>query len=133
MPYMKLNVTRKLTYEQKKELADGLGEAIALIPEKNAKGLLLYIEDAVTMFNGGEEQDDYVFINTDICGDYKYEVKYKFTMGVYDAVQRILGTPNNRIAMKIAQYDGWANFGNYAMTDAVGVPMSYEEAVKRGL
>ena len=133
MPYMKLNVTRKLTHEQKKELANDLGEAITLIPNKIAKGLFLYIEDAKTIFVGGEEQVDYVFINTDICGKYNYEVKYKFTMAVYEIINRILGTPNDRIAMKIAQYDGWANFGNYAMTDAFGNVIPYDEAVEKGL
>jgi hypothetical protein len=128
---MKLNLTQKLTHEQKQTLADELGPVIELIPNKIAAGLFLYIEDAKTFFVGGKEQSDYVFINTDICGAYNYEVKYNFSKAVYEVINRILGTPVERIAMKIAVYDGWGNFGDYALVDAMGVPLPYEEAIKR--
>jgi hypothetical protein len=130
---MKLNTTQKLTHEQKMELADGLGDAIELIPNKVKQGLFLYVEDAKTFIVSGVEQSDYVFINTDICGDYKYEVKYKFAVAVYGIINRVLGTPVERVAMKIAVYDGWGNFGDYVMTDALGNPIPYEDAVKQGL
>lgn len=122
MPVMKLNTTRKLAYDQKKELADSLGQAITLIPGKPAEGLLLYVEDAKTMFLGGKEQDDYVFIQADYCGHFDFDIRNKFSVAVFTAVERIMGTPKDRISMKINENDGWANFGDYIEVDKDGNP-----------
>jgi hypothetical protein len=123
MPYMKLNTTRKLSQEQKKDLVKGLGEAVRFIPGKLSEGLLLYIEDDKTMFLGANQQDDYVFVNTEYCGHYEYEDKNKFTVAVFAAIQRVLGTPNDRMSMKLTENDSWCNFGDYIDTDADGKPL----------
>jgi phenylpyruvate tautomerase PptA (4-oxalocrotonate tautomerase family) len=120
MPYMNLNVTRKLTYDQKKALADGLGVAMTCIPGKLAEGLVLDIEDAKTFFLGGKEHEDCVFVKADYCGHFDFDTKFKFTVAVFAAIQGVLGTPYERMSMKLEENDNWCAFGDYAEVDVHG-------------
>ena len=122
MPFMKLNVTKKLTYEQKKEIADGLGQAMLLIPGKVAEGVILYVEDGKTFFLGGHELEEYAYIETDICGKYEFQARYDFTVAAFKAVKKVLGFDNANMSMRLQEHMSWGNFGDFIETDELGRP-----------
>ena len=57
MPYIRVSATQKLTPEKQEELVNGLGEALSTIPGKDARGLIVDLEDGKTMFVGGARQE----------------------------------------------------------------------------
>ena len=119
---MKLNTVKKLTHEQKKDIADGLGKAMTLIPGKVAEGVLLYVEDGKTFFMGGREIDEYVYVETDICGKYPFQVRYDFTVAAFKAIKSVLGTDEANMSMRLTEHMTWGNFGDFIETDEMGRP-----------
>lgn len=57
MPYICVNLTKKLTDSQKDAIKAGLGEKIALIPGKSERALMVDIADGRTMYYQGEKRD----------------------------------------------------------------------------
>ena len=121
MPNIRLNLTQKITADQKQALAKELGEAVLLIPHK--KLLILMIEDGKTVYIGGKEVDDYVLVELDVCGRFGIDIKSTFAKAAFAAITRILATPPDKLAMTIVQHDGWGNFGDFVDTDEFGDPI----------
>jgi hypothetical protein len=113
MPYIKISLTQKLLPEKQKELVDGLGEALGLIPGKNGQMLITDLEDGKTMFVGGVKQDDFVFIDVRYYSKQEYHIKKTFTAAVFNAVQKTLGTPFERMSLTISEYTSWGGFGDF--------------------
>jgi len=122
MPFIQLNVTLKLTHSQKKEISEGLGEVMKLIPGKVAAGTILYIEDGKTFYAGGNEIEDYAFIETDICGKFPFQVKYDFTVALFQALKKVLGFDEANMSMKLQEHMSWGGFGDFIETDEMGQP-----------
>ena len=112
MPYIRLSVTRKLTQETKKELAAALGTALSRLPGKDGSWLLSDVEDGRSLFMGTEPQKDMVFADVRYHGSYEYEYRSAFTAALFDAVERVLGTPKDRMFLNITEFSSWGGYGN---------------------
>ena len=124
MPYIKLNMTKKLTHDQKQSLSQELSKAVKLIPHK--KVIFLLIEDAMTMFVADKEQEDFVYVELDMCGHFAIEIKSAFSRATFDAITSIVGTPPEKISLRISEHNGWGGFGDFVETDEFGDPIFKE-------
>lgn len=113
MPYIRLSITRKLTPEQQKELASGLGEAINLIPGKDGRGLIVDLEDGKTMFVGGIPQENFVFADVRYYSKFEYHIKKKFTQAVLGVFNKVLDTQPEQAFLTITEYSNWGGFGDF--------------------
>jgi phenylpyruvate tautomerase PptA (4-oxalocrotonate tautomerase family) len=113
MPYIKVSATQKLSAEKRKELADGLGEAIALIPGKDGRGLIVDLEDGKTLFVGGVPQENFVFADVRYYSKFEYHIKKKFTQGVFEVFNKVLGTRPEQAFLTITEYSSWGGFGDF--------------------
>ena len=118
MPNIKLNLTKKITYDQKLALSEALSEAVTIIPHK--KVIILLIEDAKTIFIANKEQADSVFVELDMCGNFDIEIKSAFARAATEIITRIVGTPPERISMRITEHRAWGGFGDFLETDEFG-------------
>lgn len=121
MPYIKLTSTKKLTHEQRQALSNGLTEAVKVIPNKDV--IFLFIEDAKTVFIANKEQEDIVFLELDMCGNFDIETKRAFSKAACPIITRIVGTPPAGISMRITEHRSWGNFGDFVETDEAGIPI----------
>jgi len=113
MPYIRLSITQKLSEETQEALVNGIGEALNLIPGKDARGLIVDMEDGKTMFVGGKKQDNLVFADVRYYSNYTLKIKQAFTVGVFDAITKILDTPKDRAFLTITEYNSWGGFGDF--------------------
>ena len=124
MPFVKLTTVQKLTCEQKTALSKSFSEVMKHVPGKEDTGAILYFEDGETFMIDGCEMEDFVFVETDICGKFPYQVKYDFTVASFNAIKKVLGTDDANMSMKIQEHLGWGGFGDYIETDEAGKPLA---------
>ena len=113
MPYIRLSIAQKLTPEKQEELSGAIGEALATIPGKDGRGLIVDMEDGKTMFVGGKKNENVVFIDVRYYSNFPYTIKSAFTTAVFEVVTRVIGTPKESAFLTITEYNGWGGFGNY--------------------
>ena len=114
MPYMRVSLTKKLTEEEKHELYGKLGQALALIPGKEAFMLIADIEDGREIYCGGKKQDNFAFVDARYFSRFEFHIKKAFAQGVMAAIGEIAGTPKECISMTISEFSTWAGFGDLA-------------------
>ncbi len=113
MPYIRLSVTQKLSDEKQTELTRGLGEALSVIPGKDARGLIIDLEDGKTMFVGGNRQDNFVFADVRYFSNFEYHIKKQFTQAVLKVFEKVLGTTPDKAFLTITEYNNWGGFGDF--------------------
>ncbi|NLL38302.1 MAG: hypothetical protein GX254_01760 [Clostridiales bacterium] len=113
MPYMKVSLTQKLTEEKRKELVDGLGKALGIIPGKDGSMLIADLEEGRTMYVGGKRQEAFAFIDVRYYSRFEYHIKKKFTKAVFDAIHRVLGIAYENMSLNIAELSSWGGFGDF--------------------
>ncbi|MCL2124888.1 MAG: hypothetical protein FWH33_02730 [Oscillospiraceae bacterium] len=113
MPYIRLSVTQKLSQEKQEELVNGIGEALSIIPGKDGRGLIVDMEDGKTMFVGGVKQDNMVFADVKYYSNFEYHIKKDFTVAVFNAINKSLGVPKERMFLTITEYNNWGGFGDF--------------------
>ncbi len=68
MPFIDSKVSVKTTPEQKKELKERLGQAIAIIPGKSESWLMVDLEDDQDIYFRGDDSQPAAFISVNIYG-----------------------------------------------------------------
>ena len=113
MPFIKVSATKTLTEEDRKQLTDGLGAAIEVIPGKDRRGLIVDIEDGKTIYIGGIKQENMVFAEVKYYSNFEYQIKRKFTAAVFEAFTKVLGTTPDKAFLTINEYNNWGGFGDF--------------------
>ena len=113
MPYIRISTTKKLNDEQQAALVSGLGKAIEVIPGKDGRGLIVDMEDGKTMYSGGVKQDNLVFADVRYYSNFEYHIKKNFTVAVFDAISKVLGTAKDKMFLTITEYNNWGGFGDF--------------------
>ena len=113
MPYMKVSLAQKLNEEKQKELVSALGEALETIPGKNRNMLITDIEDGKSLFVGSTRQEDFAFIDVRYYLKFEYHIKKAFTKAVFSAVNKVLGTPYEKMSLNITEFTSWGGFGDF--------------------
>ena len=113
MPYIRLSVAQKLAPEKQEELVKGLGDALSIIPGKDGRGLIVDMEDGKTLYVGGVKQDNMVFADVRYYSNFEYHIKKDFTVAVFNAINKALGTSKERMFLTINEYNNWGGFGDF--------------------
>ena len=113
MPYIRLSVTQKLTPEKQVELVTAVGEALSIIPGKDGRFLITDLEDGKTMFVGSNKQEDMVFADVRYHGNYEYQYRSDFTVAMFNAINKVLGTKKDRMWLNITEFNSWGGFGDF--------------------
>jgi hypothetical protein len=113
MPYMRLSLTQKLTPEKRTELVTELDGCLELIPGKHGPMLILDIEDGKTMFVGPNQQDNFAFADMRYYSNFEYHIKKEFTKAVFKALNKVLGTTDDKMFLTIDEYNNWGGFGDF--------------------
>jgi phenylpyruvate tautomerase PptA (4-oxalocrotonate tautomerase family) len=110
MPLITVNTSLTLEKKQKEAIKSGLGKAIALLPGKSEKILMVDISDGHSIYFGGEEAERaYVDVRIMKSGD--FEQKDAFTRAVFDLLYETIGLKDSDIFVIINEYDMWGGFG----------------------
>ena len=113
MPYIRLSISQKLAQDKQEELVSGLGEALSIIPGKDGRALIVDMEDGKTLYVGGVKQDNMVFADVRYYSNFEYHIKKDFTVAVFSAINKVLGTSKDRMFLTINEYNNWGGFGDY--------------------
>lgn len=111
MPYICVNLTKKLTDSQKDAIKAGLGEKIALIPGKSERALMVDIADGRTMYYQGEKRD-LAYIDVRCYKSAAFEDKKCFTEAAFEVVEQVTGLTADDIYLSCGEYDTWGTKGS---------------------
>ena len=107
MPFIDSKVSVKTTPEQRKELKERLGQAIALIPGKSESWLMLDIEDEHNMYFRGENDQPTAFIAVNVYGDPNPAAFSKMTAEVTKIYGDVLGIAPDHMYIRYAATKDW--------------------------
>ena len=112
MAFMTVNISRKITQDERDALIKGVGEAQSVLPGKSARELAVVLEEDKPMFMGGVKQENMVYVNVKYTGRFTYKLKSEFTIATFDAISKALGTSKERMLMSIDELECFGGFGD---------------------
>ena len=107
MPFIDSKVSVKTTSEQRKELKERLGQAIALIPGKSESWLMIDLADEQDMYFRGDGQEPTAFIAVNIYGDPNRSAFEKMTAELTKIYGEVLGISPDHMYIKYAASHDW--------------------------
>ena len=114
MPYINSKISTKITKEQETQLKTQLGQAIAIIPGKSERWLMVGFQDEFPMYFGGDNSEPSAFIEVSVFGAENGNAFSELTAKLCEIYNSVLGISPNRIYIKYegVTYWGW-NGGNF--------------------
>jgi phenylpyruvate tautomerase PptA (4-oxalocrotonate tautomerase family) len=112
MPFIDSKVSVKTTPEQRKELKEKLGQAIALIPGKSETWLMIDLADDQNMYFRGEDQQPTAFIAVSVYGDADRGAFAKMTAELTKIYGDVLGIAPDHMYVKYSATHDWGWNGN---------------------
>jgi len=110
MPYINLKTTKKLDTGATEALKKALGEAIALIPGKSERWLMINLEGECTMALAGE-MDNCAMLEVEIFGKASNDAYDALTKKLCELVNETIGIPADRVYVKYAEVGHWGYNG----------------------
>jgi len=108
MPYISINVSQKLTCEQKTELAHAVSQAVTCFSGKPRPEVsMVDIEDGKAMFFGDTPLERGAYVNIGLHGTYSYEEKDAYTARVSEVLYEQLGIENTAVYLTVSEYEIW--------------------------
>ena len=113
MPYVETKTNVKITKDKELALKSALADAIAIIPGKTEKWLMLSFDDELPMYFAGTDAPC-AMIEVKIFGKMSDSDAEKVTSAICDTVENTLAIPADRIYIKYEEVSKWgwngANF-----------------------
>ncbi len=107
MPFIDSKVSVKTTPEQRTELKERLGQAIALIPGKSESWLMIDLADEQEMYFRGDGQKPTAFICVNIFGDPDRAAFERMTAELTKIYGEVLGIAPDHMYIKYAASHEW--------------------------
>ena len=111
MPFINVHVGKQLTAEQKRKLADLVGEKVTLLPTKNINNTMIEISGGRDMYNGGEPRE-MIFVDMRLMGPSPLEAKDAFVAALSEGFFEILGIPADRQYYNLIELTSWGACGH---------------------
>ncbi|MGN0455332.1 MAG: phenylpyruvate tautomerase MIF-related protein [Acutalibacteraceae bacterium] len=114
MPYINSKISTKITKEQETQLKTQLGQAIAIIPGKSERWLMVGFQDEFPLYFGGDNSAPSAFIEVSVLGEEDGNAFSELTARLCEIYNSVLGISPDRIYIKYegVTYWGW-NGGNF--------------------
>lgn len=113
MPLVAIHTGATLSAETKQRIASDLGEAITVVPGKNAGNLMIAFHDGIDMVFAGAKTDKCMFIDIRLHGAASHEAKTALVDGMYALVMKATGLAANDIYMTVDEFPNWGAIGKY--------------------
>ena len=107
MPFIDSKISVKATDEQKKELKERLGQAIAIIPGKSESWLMVNLEDDCKMYFRGDDSQPVAFICVNIYGSDNPSAFGKMTAELTKIYGDLFGVAPDHMYVKYAASMEW--------------------------
>lgn len=106
MPYISIDVSKKLTDEEKMVICKKMGKVMEEIPEKDESRLVVAVRDEVFMTFKGEKVDT-AYFNALIYGTCTFDAKKNFTEAAFKALSEVTGIPNDQMYLNFSETNIW--------------------------
>jgi phenylpyruvate tautomerase PptA (4-oxalocrotonate tautomerase family) len=107
MPFIGSKVSVKTTDSQKEELKKRLGQAIAILPGKSERWLMVELEDEKKLYFGGDDSAPSAYITVSILGTPDSASFAKMTGEICNIYSEILGIKPDRTYVKYDTTKDW--------------------------
>lgn len=111
MPYINVNISTKLSNQEKDNLKSKLGELISIIPGKTENVLMIGINDDYTMYFSGIKKEKMAFLNIKMYKQSEFEYKNELTKKIFEFFEKEFDITGDNIFMTFDEYDSWATRG----------------------
>ncbi len=111
MPYINMKTSAKLDTGAASSLKKAFGEAIAIIPGKSERWLMINIEDGCNMAFSGDADTPSAMLEVEIFGGADDAAYDKLTRELCNLVEKNTGVKADRIYVKYAELGHWGYNG----------------------
>ena len=112
MPFISFNTTKKLTADQKDQVASMFGKNISLLSGKTESKLMVDISDNHTMYFAGEKRESLVFIDVRLYLMINLFDKKAFTEEIFKGIEKICEIKENEIFLNFIELETWGSMGS---------------------
>ncbi|MBQ8719878.1 MAG: hypothetical protein IJY65_02470 [Clostridia bacterium] len=111
MPFIDTKTTEKISDEQKRELTARLGEAIAIIPGKSERWLMLNFAGEQDMAFSGKA-GLCAMVNVKLFGKASPDAYSRLTARICDIMNEVLSLPRDRVYVQYDECSIWGYNGD---------------------
>lgn len=111
MPYISVNLSKKLEPGQGETLKTAIGETITLLNGKTETVLMLDIADGKPTWFAGKPQENSAFVDVRLYGSQSFKAKSDFTKAMFEVFERVLSIGPDSMFLGIKEYDTWGTRG----------------------
>lgn len=108
MPFVVARTNAGLSRKQKEQLKDQLGKAMALVPGKSARDMLLTIEDGASMWLAGEGSKPMAYVDAALFGTEDHAGYDMYTAAVSRAFAEVVGIEPDRVFVRVGEIGAWS-------------------------
>ncbi len=110
MPYIQVNVSQKLSAQQKEQVKDKFGEIISLIPGKTQAVTMVDIADGRAVYLAGQPING-GFIDVRLYGAAEQSGKEELTVAIFETMEKLLGIKPENLYLNILELNSWGARG----------------------
>lgn len=107
MPYIEVNISKKLSDQEKDVLKAKLGELITILPGKSEDVLMIGISDGYTIYFSGQKKEKVAYLNVNLYKESEFEYKAEFTKKVFGFFEKEYGVTGDNLFMTFREYGCW--------------------------
>jgi phenylpyruvate tautomerase PptA (4-oxalocrotonate tautomerase family) len=112
MPYMHVRTNVTATAAQKTELKQEMGRAVALLPGKTERWLMVDVEDGATLFLAGDGDRPLAMVEVELFGRSSPAAYDALTAEVCHIMEKTLAVPGDGVYVKYAEVEHWGYDGS---------------------
>ena len=107
MPFISTKVNTTLSKEKEIKLKEKLGQAIAILPGKSERSLMLEFEDNCRMYFRGESSEPMAYVEVKILGTSTKEYFSEMSAAICDMLEEVLSISPENVYIKYEEVTHW--------------------------
>lgn len=107
MPYISVNMSKKLNPQQKEQIKSKMGEIITLIPGKTESVTMVDISCGHSLYMGGKVLPSGAFVEIRLLGKAELKYKEKLTEAVFKSLKELADAPEKDVYVNIIEFENW--------------------------
>jgi phenylpyruvate tautomerase PptA (4-oxalocrotonate tautomerase family) len=112
MPYISLKLSKDVNKQQKEQIKARIGEIVTLLPGKTEAVTMVDISGGHSIYLGGKALENGGFVEIRLLGNAaEFNHKKAVTEAIFDALEKVLGTPKNKVYLNILEFSNWGAGG----------------------
>jgi phenylpyruvate tautomerase PptA (4-oxalocrotonate tautomerase family) len=111
MPYICVNLSKKIDGKQEEELKARLGEIITLIPGKSEAVTMVDISCGRSLYLGGKALGNGAFVEIRLLGKAEKAYKEALTEAVFKSLKELVGASEKEVYVNVVEFENWGTGG----------------------